>query len=146
MSSNVYHWCLVPECTNTSIKTSQKLWIQLPSDIKMRYTWLKLAGRDPKLLSTKTRLYFCEDHFDLENDMVNYTEYKLMGSVKRVRMKPNCVPSRFDCQTDRKHKCTSEPRYAFVKRQRISTISEKTIQNEKYDILSLLPSCSQGIF
>lgn len=65
MSYNVYHWCLVPECNNTSVKTPQKLWIQVPSDIKMRNTWLKLARRDPKSLSTKARLYFCEDQFDV---------------------------------------------------------------------------------
>ncbi|KAH9636412.1 hypothetical protein HF086_006172 [Spodoptera exigua] len=61
----------------------------------MRNTWLKLARRDPKSLSTKTKYYFCEDHFDLENDMENYTQLKIMGSVKRIRMRPNCIPSRF---------------------------------------------------
>ncbi|KAH9635910.1 hypothetical protein HF086_002470 [Spodoptera exigua] len=68
----------------------------------MRNTWLKLARRDPKSLSTKTKYYFCEDHFDLENDMENYTQLKIMGSVKRIRMRPNCIPSRFDCQPGRK--------------------------------------------
>lgn len=68
-----------------------------------------------------------------------------MGSVKRIRMKPNCVPSRFDCQANRKHKSSSsEARHAFIKRQRMSTIKEieETIQNENYVIS--LPSCSQG--
>lgn len=60
-----YHWCLVSECKNTSVKTPEKLWIQVPTDLKMRNRWLKLARRDPKSLSTKTKYYFCEDHFDV---------------------------------------------------------------------------------
>lgn len=47
--------------------------------------------------------------FQLENDMENYMQYKIMGSVKRIRMKPNCIPSKFDCQTDRKRKLTPTP-------------------------------------
>ncbi|XP_060810185.1 uncharacterized protein LOC132904272 [Amyelois transitella] len=70
--------------------------------------------------------------------MKNYTEYKIMGSVKQIRMKPNCIPSRFDCQADRKHKSTpSEPRQPFIKRQRMSTIME--IEENTISI----PSCSQ---
>ncbi|KAJ8711959.1 hypothetical protein PYW08_008913 [Mythimna loreyi] len=131
-----YHWCLVSECKNTSVKTPEKLWIQVPTDLKMRNTWLKLARRDPKSLSTKTKYYFCEDHFDLENDMENYTQLKIMGSVKRIRMRPNCIPSRFDCQPGRKRTFTeSEPRAAFMKRQRLSIIKEieETTINETCD-------------
>lgn len=29
--------------------------------------------------------------------MENYWEYKILGSIKQVRMKENCVPSKFDC-------------------------------------------------
>ncbi|KAL3271352.1 hypothetical protein HHI36_021836 [Cryptolaemus montrouzieri] len=36
--------------------------------------------------------------------MENYMEYKIMGSVKRIRMKPNCIPTKFECQTERKRK------------------------------------------
>ncbi|XP_026322184.1 uncharacterized protein LOC113231863 [Hyposmocoma kahamanoa] len=72
----------------------------------MRNTWLKLANKEPDSFSTESNIYFCEDHFDLENDMENYTRYKIMGSVKRIRMKPSCIPSRFDCQTARKRKPT----------------------------------------
>lgn len=65
MSYDTYHWCVVRECKNTSIKTPEKLWIKVPTNIKIRNTWLKLARRDPKSLSRKTQLYFCEDHFDV---------------------------------------------------------------------------------
>lgn len=33
--------------------------------------------------------------FQLENDMENYARFKIMGSVKKIRMKPNTVPTRF---------------------------------------------------
>ena len=38
-----YRWCVVSECENTSVKTPDKLWIQVPVDINMRNTWLKAA-------------------------------------------------------------------------------------------------------
>nr|XP_049706943.1 uncharacterized protein LOC126056809 [Helicoverpa armigera] len=113
-----YRWCVVSECENTSVKTPDKLWIQVPVDINMRNTWLKVARRDPGLLSDKSRLYFCEDHFDLEHDMENYIRYKIMGSVKRIKMKPNCIPSRF--AWNRKHKILKESHPTEAKRQRVA--------------------------
>ncbi|XP_041985244.1 uncharacterized protein LOC121737649 isoform X2 [Aricia agestis] len=89
-----YHFCIVKECKNTSVNSPHKLWIQLPRERKKRETWLKLVGRDQEYLSPKTLYYFCDDHFDMENDMANYLEYKLMGSIKQIRMKPKAVPSR----------------------------------------------------
>lgn len=35
----------------------------------------------------------------MPNDMENYTQYCIMGSV-RIRMRPNCVPSKFICYID----------------------------------------------
>lgn len=62
---STYRWCAVPECKNTSVKTPDKLWMQVPTDINLRKTWFKVARRDLELLFKKTRLYFCEDHFDV---------------------------------------------------------------------------------
>ena len=39
-----YRWCVVSECENTSVKTPDKLWIQVPVDINMRNTWLKVVS------------------------------------------------------------------------------------------------------
>lgn len=69
-----------------------------------------------------------------------------MGSVKRIRMRPNCIPSRFDCQPGRKRTFTeSEPRDAFMKRQRLSIIKEieETTINETCDT-PLSSSSGQG--
>lgn len=72
MSYYPYHWCAVPECKNTSVKTPDKLWIQVPTDLNIRKTWFKLARRDPTQLSEKSRLYFCEDHFDVSIIPIHY--------------------------------------------------------------------------
>ncbi|CAH2083741.1 unnamed protein product [Euphydryas editha] len=107
MNFNSYRWCVASSCTNNSIKTPEKLFMKVPDDIEMRNVWLELANRDPKSLSTKSRLYLCEDHFDLEQDMANYMEYKIMGSVKHVKMKENTTPSRFSFHTE--EKCIVSP-------------------------------------
>ncbi|KAG7296997.1 hypothetical protein JYU34_019916 [Plutella xylostella] len=119
-----YHYCIVPDCKNTSIKTPEKLWIRAPGEINMRKTWLKLANKDPDSLSTKTKISFCEDHFDLENDMENYRQYKIMGSVPKIRMKPGCIPSRFNCQTSRKHKLTRTMQQHASKRTAAVPVTE----------------------
>ena len=63
--------------------------------------------------------------FQLPNDMLNYTEYHIMGKVSYVRMKPGCLPSKFGCQEDRrKRTCTSAERPYMIKKQRMSTIAE----------------------
>lgn len=33
--------------------------------------------------------------------MDNYMEYKIMGSVKRIRMKPGCIPSKLHTQNNK---------------------------------------------
>ncbi|GJQ72586.1 hypothetical protein Trydic_g1251 [Trypoxylus dichotomus] len=68
-----------------------------------------LATRDSGEVGVNTVIYFCEDHFNLEEDMENYTRYKIMGSVKKVIMKPDCVPSKFECQ-DRHNGCFELPK------------------------------------
>lgn len=63
---SAYRCCAVIKCKNTSVKTPDKLWIRVPEkNINMRKTWFKIARRDSELLSKKTRLYFCENHFDV---------------------------------------------------------------------------------
>ncbi|KAL4718001.1 hypothetical protein ACJJTC_004012 [Scirpophaga incertulas] len=43
--------------------------------------------------------------------MLNYTEYHIMGKIAQVRMKPDCIPSKFGCQEDRrKRTCSSTER------------------------------------
>ncbi|KAJ8970728.1 hypothetical protein NQ317_017386 [Molorchus minor] len=77
-------------------------------------------------------MYFCADHFDLPNDMVNYIEYHVMGTVSQVRMKPGCTPSKFECQEDRrKRTCSSTERPYALKKQRMMIIAECLNEPEK---------------
>lgn len=60
----------------------------------------------------------------MDCDLENYMQYKIMGTVKRIKKKPNCIPTRFDCYTDRKYKTISgEPRSLFKKRESMSAIA-----------------------
>ncbi|XP_045456129.1 uncharacterized protein LOC123665951 [Melitaea cinxia] len=102
MNSKVYKWCAVPQCKNTSIKTPKKVFVHVPNKKIIRDKWLKLARRNPNDVVSNSPLYFCEDHFDLPNDMENYMKHHLMGSVSQVRMKPGCMPHKFIYQPDRK--------------------------------------------
>lgn len=72
MNSKGYKWCAVPQCTNTSIKTPNKVFIYVPNDKTMRYKWLTLARRDPKAVRLDTSIYFCEDHFDVSFNVIPY--------------------------------------------------------------------------
>ncbi|KAI8425265.1 hypothetical protein MSG28_007055 [Choristoneura fumiferana] len=130
------------DCKNTSIKTPGKLWIRVPHEINMRNTWLKFAKKDPDSLSRETKAYFCEDHFDflqkfyssnnknkkfkLENDMENYVQYKIMGSVKRIRMKPSCIPSKF--VRKRKHNPTPDEKQHDSKNRAAMPSSEDSME------------------
>ncbi|KAI8427075.1 hypothetical protein MSG28_014714 [Choristoneura fumiferana] len=111
MNNSYYKYCIVPECKNTTLKTPDKLFIYVPNNKKVRKQWLTLAGRsDADDLSTVSRMYFCEDHFDLPNDMVNYMEYYIMGKVSQVRLKAGCTPKKFVCQGDGRKRTGSTKR------------------------------------
>ncbi|CAH1123022.1 unnamed protein product [Ceutorhynchus assimilis] len=91
-----YHWCIVPMCENTSIKTPQKTFIQVPRQENRRKLWLDMVRRNPKQFSKATSVFVCEDHFDLENDMENYLRWKMMGGPKLL--KQEAFPHKFECQ------------------------------------------------
>lgn len=66
----------------------------------------------------------CTYLLQLPNDMVNYIEYQIMGHASQILMKPGCVPSKFDCQPDRRKRTTSTERPYIVKKQRMMTVQE----------------------
>ncbi|XP_013140972.1 PREDICTED: uncharacterized protein LOC106105239 [Papilio polytes] len=93
-----YKTCAVPFCKSTTISTPHKLFIHVPKNPNIRRNWLILAGRLPTALLSS--VYFCEDHFNLEDDMENYIEYTTMGAVSSVKMRPGCLPTKFACQQE----------------------------------------------
>ncbi|XP_046971033.1 uncharacterized protein LOC124538073 [Vanessa cardui] len=94
-------------------------------------------------------MYFCEDHFDLPNDMLNYTEYHIMGKVSKVLLKPGCTSSKFECQEDRrKRTCSSTERPFMFKKKRIEIIAECLEENTKKNMERLEnpeQTCSQSL-
>ncbi|XP_077257686.1 uncharacterized protein LOC143894887 [Temnothorax americanus] len=131
-----YKWCFVPKCTNTSIKTPNKIFLTMPRDIKHRKTWMKMARRDDVADPPTSCLFCCEDHFNLQEDIDNYCRFKIMGG--RIQLKKDTVPHIFDCQKDRQNTSDkADMRPGAAKRKRIQIlqdmekeVSEKTVADE----------------
>ncbi|GBP02876.1 hypothetical protein EVAR_102684_1 [Eumeta japonica] len=124
MNSKVYRGCAVPQCNNTSIKhlISYLYSFHKENDTRQVAKTCKAGcNRDIAYCSP----LFCEDHFDLPNDMENYMEYHVMGSVSQVRMKPACMPSKFQCQPDRRKRTFNATKRPYIlKKQRLTLIKE----------------------
>lgn len=120
MKACFYKCCAVPMCKSTSFKTPQKLFINLPKIAKIRRKWLTLARRHPDSLSTTSTSHFCEDHFDLPNDMENYIQYTTMGTVSQIRMRTGCLPTKFACQSTNTDVC----RPAAAKKLALALVNE----------------------
>ncbi|XP_029341426.1 uncharacterized protein LOC107883728 [Acyrthosiphon pisum] len=105
LKKSVYKYCFVSLCKNTSVSTPDKIFLNVPESKKLRRNWLKAARCDKKDVSDKSHLSCCEDHFDIENDLENYIQYKLMG-LKRLVLKKGIIPHTFDCHSDRKRSST----------------------------------------
>ncbi|CAG4963203.1 unnamed protein product [Colias eurytheme] len=125
MNFKSYKCCAVPQCTSTSIKTPNKLFVHVPNKKLIRGKWLKLARRNPNDVVTNSPLYFCEDHFDMPNDMENYMQYHVMKSVSQVRMKPGCMPHKFTCQSDRKSRTSDTTERPYIAKKRRMMILEE---------------------
>ncbi|XP_060806098.1 uncharacterized protein LOC132902987 [Amyelois transitella] len=65
----------------------------------------------------------------MPNDIENYMQYRIMGYVSQVRMKPGCMPSKFECQPDRKRSNTEERPY-ILKKQKSNKVTEHVYEIE----------------
>ncbi|KAF2882808.1 hypothetical protein ILUMI_23320 [Ignelater luminosus] len=112
----VYKWCVVPQYTNTSIKTPEKMFVSIPKNTKIRKKWLMLARRNPKDIAASTNAFMCEDHFNIEQDMANYRQYT-MGFRQTILLVKGAMPSKFECQVDRRKRLsdTTMSRTAYIK-------------------------------
>ncbi|XP_018573531.1 uncharacterized protein LOC108912699 [Anoplophora glabripennis] len=131
-----YKYCLTPQCNNTTVTTPSKLFIRLPPDKKKRETWLKACKRDPTSVSSSSRVYICEDHFSLEEDMENFMKFKMVGG--NIKMKRNVVPHIFDCQKDRERGLTHLDDPAAVKR-----VKRKIVEDDNESSFQDVPSTSR---
>lgn len=55
--------------------------------------------------------------------MINYMEYRVMGKVSFIRLRPGCLPSRFECQVDRAKRTSS----SLERKKRRKKIVEEAI-------------------
>ncbi|XP_075990075.1 uncharacterized protein LOC142985657 isoform X3 [Anticarsia gemmatalis] len=125
----VRKYCIVPMCTNSSLKTPQKLFFSVPLNKNLRKKWIKVMKRADPLTET-SHVHCCEDHFDIEKDMENYVKYKLVGGM--LKLKKNVVPHKFLCQ-----KQGSEPkeRGAVQKRRKKKMIENDMENYTKYKLV-----------
>ena len=93
LKKSCYKACSYPPCKNTTIRTPDKEFVCVPESAQKRKLWYEAAGIPDK---KKKGAYFCEDHFDLKNDLVNYYEWSMIGS--RKRLKDGVIP-RFSSNT-----------------------------------------------
>ncbi|XP_045766484.1 DNA ligase 1-like isoform X2 [Maniola jurtina] len=115
-----YKYCIVPECKSTTTRTPDKLFFSIPTG-ETRGRWCEAAGRVPpkyKPLSLMCNRFCCEDHFDLEKDMENYLQWKLMGrkGTKKLILKQGVLPHKFACR--------DEPTPAVKEKRRKKLIEE----------------------
>lgn len=76
----------------------------------------------------------CYVFFQLPNDMENYMEYHVMGTVLQVRMKPNCIPTRFQCQADQRKQTSDTLDRSYIDkkhRKMLVTSSLKDLKEPK---------------
>ncbi|XP_053622787.1 zinc finger protein 260-like isoform X3 [Plodia interpunctella] len=93
--------CIVPTCENTIKNSPNKVFFPVPRDVDMKKKWCEAVHKD---MASFTRLYCCEDHFDLEQDTSNYMAYKIMNLQENkktlLRLRKGVVPHIFACQED----------------------------------------------
>nr|XP_023025212.1 uncharacterized protein LOC111513263 [Leptinotarsa decemlineata]XP_023025213.1 uncharacterized protein LOC111513263 [Leptinotarsa decemlineata] len=80
--------CFVPSCPNTSIN-SNKQFIRLPKQDKIRRNWCSAVGTNISFSKT-SRLYCCDNHFNIEEDSENWMKFKIMNA--KLRMKNDVKP------------------------------------------------------
>jgi len=73
--------------------------------------------------------------FQIENDLENYVQFKLMG-LKRLILKKGVIPHKFDCQLDRKRSFTALNRPLFLKKKRKldveNAVNEYSLNKSKF--------------
>ncbi|GBP46174.1 hypothetical protein EVAR_24581_1 [Eumeta japonica] len=81
----------------------------------------------------------------LPNDMENYMEYHVMGSVSQVRMKTGCMPTKFTCQPDRKTQTSNRTERPYVVKKRRMMILEECEKQFEESTIVKEPSSSKEI-
>ncbi|GBP09573.1 GDNF-inducible zinc finger protein 1 [Eumeta japonica] len=82
----------------------------------------------------------------LPNDMANYMEYHVMGSVSQIRMKPGCVPSKFECQPDRRKRTSDSNERKYIAKSKEERLALTVFLTSSSKILPRFIAVVSGIF
>lgn len=52
-----------------------------------------------------------------------------MGSVSQVRMKPGCIPTKFQCQPDRRKRTSDTTERPYIQKKQRRTLVEECIKD-----------------
>ncbi|VVD05432.1 unnamed protein product [Leptidea sinapis] len=142
------------ECQNPTNEKPERF----AKDPKIKEKWIDVTGRKtcfPTKNSTICSFHFANKDFGqtkrirklypdvypkidvwsstLPVDMDNYLEYHLMGTVSQVRMKPGCIPTKFECLSDSKIEISIPiKRPNILKKQRKILIEECQRYSQKF--------------
>lgn len=123
-NQNVYKFCFVPGCKNTTITAPNKVFLSVPNEPVKRKAWCEAAGCPGK--SLRAGSHACEDHFDLQQDIENYMWWKITGGNKRL--KKDVVP-RFAIQNNN----LPNPSSSLIRNVSLVNPSCETSQTQNYE-------------
>ncbi|XP_044733469.1 uncharacterized protein LOC123296073 [Chrysoperla carnea] len=119
--------CMVSQCTSSTTRTPEKIFVPVPIDPNRRKKWLNLTNRK-RSVGPKSNVYMCEDHFNMHEDIINYMQFK-MGFAKKLLVMDTAVPSKFNCQEDHKKRlCDLSDCHLFICEENIKL--EKELNTE----------------
>ncbi|KAJ8685216.1 hypothetical protein QAD02_021009 [Eretmocerus hayati] len=81
-NQETYKYCFFPDCTNTTCTAPNKVFLNVPRDPAKRQRWFDAVESPGK--SAKKSKHCCADHFDLENDLENFSEWRERGAQKKI--------------------------------------------------------------
>ncbi|XP_026685222.1 uncharacterized protein LOC103517269 [Diaphorina citri] len=94
MNTKTSRYCLFPSCYNSTRRTPDKLFFNIPKEKDMKAKFLEaIQYKDTKILNNSTPYYICEDHFELEEDVEDWSRYKLLKECGKDTFKPKLKPN-----------------------------------------------------
>ena len=93
VQGKVYKSCFVPGCQSSTLKTRQKLFVSVPTNIALRRRWAAMARRvDAKTLKSTSQWYCCEDHFEVRYECSTIRHIECSTYSSSISLSPNIRP------------------------------------------------------
>ncbi|KAL7286802.1 hypothetical protein TKK_0018946 [Trichogramma kaykai] len=114
------------------------------SSIILQYSTTILSPTNTEITYPAKAIFFCcEDHFNLEEDMKNFIQYKIFGA-SHLKLKPDVVPHNFACQPERANNSTELNITAFKKLNRKRLLSDILKENNQDSCNIKKPFTNEG--